>query len=299
MAGPCLRLASLGRCSGKSLASATDLCKGPPARSAGGAHPSLRKPGSVRRVILPGIAFALIAVMVLWVMSLDENTLVTHSRRLLTSQYWVAFDWLDNDHLLYREYHNPRAFKVLNVQTGSIRTVVLADPGLRKAQPLLEMMLPRPDGKSFVTFMHRERQAPAAWVVSLGEGAEKASSEKLRGWPDGRFVTWLDDGASLLLNTSRYGSGDFPGVPSPLRYTVFRWPALTRKSEVALPPLANREGADQITWGDIGWYGGRERLTSSWGRTTQMAELDPFSGQAMVKPVELPSTSPSPTPTCP
>jgi hypothetical protein len=193
----------------------------------------------------------------------------------------VLYEWLDNDRLLYRAYRNPRAFRVVDLRTGRHSQVSLEHPQLRAAQTLLGLAIPLQDGKSFVTFV--EYGSGDAWWVPLN-GPELP--EKLLKWPDGRFVCWMDQGRALLMDQG--GFWDNSGKYRPRQYELYAWPEL--KELRRLPRTAELPVDDGTEWVPLGWSQAKEHYYSRWGKQTQLAAADPFTGGFALTPVELPTT---------
>lgn len=238
----------------------------------------------MRRFILPLIIFALIALVAYRLLNERTNTLVTQSRRLLTTRYFFEHEWLDQDHILYREYHDPREFRVLNVSTGSDTAVPFMDPKLRAAQYLMARMIPLPDGHSFITFI-RYGSGDAVWVPLKPDASHRA--RRLKRWPTGEFAGWLDGGKSFLMDTSRYPRGFEGALPN--RYQRYRWPELDPIEPLTVvETLPQKDQATDRVWYRAGLFGGKVHLVSKSGKDTTLAWVDYSSGKARSERRRLP-----------
>lgn len=225
----------------------------------------------MRRIILPLIIYALIALVVFRLLHERENTLVTRSRRLLTTQHYLDHEWLDQDRLLYREYHDPREFRVLNVSTGSNTAVPFEDSKLSAAQRLMAGMIPLPDGQSFITFIS-SGSGDAVWVPLNID----APAKRLKRWPIGQFVGWLDGGKSFLMDPSRYPDGE-----PPVQYPRYRWPELDQIAPLTVvEPLPRKAQGTDISWYRAGLFGGKVHLFSVLSKDANLAWVDYLSGEA-------------------
>ena len=242
----------------------------------------------MRRILLPLIIYALLALVALLLLHERENTLVTRSRRLLTTQYPLEHEWLDQDHILYREYRDPREFRVLDVNTRKVTAVPFADAKLKAAQRLMGLAFPLPDGRSFVTFISYG-SGDAVWVPLKADAAQQA--KRLKGWPEGRVLGWLDGGKSFLMDVSEYPGG-FGGQP-PIQYRRYSWPDWTRiEPPTIVEPLAPEEAGPDLSWYPSGLSGGKVHLYSVWGKDTYLVEIDYSSGKALSTRILLPVDRP-------
>jgi hypothetical protein len=234
----------------------------------------------MRRFILPLIIFAVLALVAARLLNERENTLVTRSRRLLTTRHTLEHEWLDQDRILYREYHNPREFRILNVSTGSDTAVLFGDPRLSSAQHLMGGMLPLPDGESFITFISYG-SGDAVWVPL------KKKATRLTRWPSGRFLGWLDGGKSFLMDVSQYPEGF--GGELPKQFQRYRWPELEPVEPLTLvEPLLRTEQGPSISWYPAGLFGSQVHFYSVWGKDTNLAWVDYSSGAARSERALLP-----------
>lgn len=220
----------------------------------------------MRRIALPLVVFVLIGLVVIWVLGQRENTLVTRSRRLLTSSQWVDYEWLDNDHLLYYDHASLREFCVLDLRTGNRSLVPLSSE--------VGIITLCPDGRSLLA-----GGSEGTWCVPV---LSSVGPKKVPNWPDRRFVGWADQGKTMLMD--RGGFWDQSGY-RPRQYELYTWPGL---KELRKLPRTAALPIDEKEWAPSGWSQGKEYYHSTRGGQTQVAAADPFTGGFALTHVELP-----------